>query len=722
MTGITFAQQDKLPKLPIPDLELTCQRYLAALKPLQTENEFDATKAAVDKFLSTSGPLLQKRLIDYASSRSSYIEQFWYDSYLNHDSPVVLNLNPFFLLEDDTTPLATTQVQRAATVTTSSLRFVRALRREELPPDSFRNKTLCMYQYSRLFGSARIPSYENCVMQCDNSSRHIVVLCHSQFYWFDVLDDNNDLIMSEADMAVNFQTIINDAEQTPISEIAKFAIGVLTTENRRIWATIRETMETDSDMTNHECIKIIDSALFVVCLDHSSPTSLADLAQNMLCGSTVLKKGVQVGTCTNRWYDKLQIIITRNAKAGINFEHTGVDGHTVLRYVSDVYTDTILRFAKSINGQSPSLWASSSPDPSKRDPASFGDVTTTPHKLEWLLVPELALSLRFAETHLADLIQQNDFCTLEFSHYGMQEIKNMGFSPDAFVQMSFQAAYYVLYGHVECTYEPAMTKMFLHGRTEAVRSVTPESVLFVRKFCEDISPEEKLDYLRRACAKHTAITKECLNGQGQDRHLYALFRIWKNLIDSAEMSGEQKPAVDDELPAIFADEGWDTINHNVLSTSNCGNPSLRLFGFGPATPNGYGIGYIIKNDSITLCVSSKHRQTQRLVDTLQSYYLDVRSLWKQTKHNSMPAYSTNARGCSRERLAAPPSEPYGRSLLTPRRQQQEEVNSLLGGFGYFDISDYQTLRTRASSPERGSARGGNGVRREIGKKLRLAEY
>lgn len=298
----------------------------------------------------------------------------------------------------------------------------------------------------------------------------------------------------------------------------------------------------------------------------------------------------------------------------------------------------------------------------------------------------------------------------------------MGFSPDAFVQMSFQAAYYVLYGHVECTYEPAMTKMFLHGRTEAVRSVTPESVLFVRKFCEDISPEEKLDYLRRACAKHTAITKECLNGQGQDRHLYALFRIWKNLIDSAEMSGEQKPAVDDELPAIFADEGWDTINHNVLSTSNCGNPSLRLFGFGPATPNGYGIGYIIKNDSITLCVSSKHRQTQRLVDTLQSYYLDVRSLWKQTKHNSMPAYSTNARGCSRERLAAPPSEPYGRSLLTPRRQQQEEVNSLLGGFGYFDISDYQTLRTRASSPERGSARGGNGVRREIGKKLRLAEY
>lgn len=40
--------------------------------------------------------------------------------------------------------------------------------------------------------------------------------------------------------------------------------------------------------------------------------------------------------------------------------------------------------------------------------------------------------------------------------------------------MAYQAAYYSLYGKVESTYEPAMTKNFLHGRTEAIRSVTPE--------------------------------------------------------------------------------------------------------------------------------------------------------------------------------------------------------------------------------------------------------
>ena len=55
---------------------------------------------------------------------------------------------------------------------------------------------------------------------------------------------------------------------------------------------------------------------------------------------------VQHGTCTNRWYDKLQIIVCENGASGVNFEHTGTDGHTVLRFVSDIFTDAIMRFAQ----------------------------------------------------------------------------------------------------------------------------------------------------------------------------------------------------------------------------------------------------------------------------------------------------------------------------------------------------------------------------------------
>lgn len=74
--GITFAAQDKLPKLPIPDLESSTNKYIAALEPLQSPREHEDTKAAIHEFLRADGPELQEKLKKYASGKSSYIEQF----------------------------------------------------------------------------------------------------------------------------------------------------------------------------------------------------------------------------------------------------------------------------------------------------------------------------------------------------------------------------------------------------------------------------------------------------------------------------------------------------------------------------------------------------------------------------------------------------------------------------------------------------------------------
>ncbi|KAL1622288.1 carnitine O-acetyltransferase yat1 [Neofusicoccum ribis] len=701
--GITFAAQDKLPKLPIPDLESSCDKYLAALEPLQSPKEHHETRSAIREFLKAEGPELQEKLKKYAAGKSNYIEQFWYDSYLNFDNPVVLNLNPFFLLEDDPTPARNNQVTRAASLVVSALSFVRAVRKEELPPDTVRGQPLCMYQYSRLFGTARIPTENGCQIGQDPNAKHVVVLCHGQFYWFDVLDDNSDLIMTEKDISLNLEAIIEDAAQIPIQDAAKGALGVLSTENRKVWSGLRDVMHRDEGSNNSDCLNIVDSALFILCLDYTAPTTGADLCMNMLCGTSKIERGVQVGTCTNRWYDKLQIIVCKNGSAGINFEHTGVDGHTVLRFASDVYTDTILRFARTINGQAPSLWASSSPDPSKRDPASFGDVSTTPHKLEWDMVPELSTALRFAETRLADLIQQNEFQTLEFMHYGKHFMTSMGFSPDAFVQMAFQAAYYGLYGRMECVYEPAMTKAFFHGRTEAIRPVTPESVEFVQTFWNDNPPADKVEALRQACEKHVSITRECAKAQGQDRHLYALYCIWQRQLDeegsytdgasytdslrgssgspigseqvvgspgrnsmlSEEGSISTSPPghpVEHRMPSLFADAGWDRLNTTILSTSNCGNPSLRQFGFGPTSGDGFGIGYIIKDGSISICASSKHRQTSRFIDAIEAYFLEIRKLLRQTRRRGASA----TKGASRAREAEDHHEMMSASRMKSR--------------------------------------------------------
>jgi carnitine O-acetyltransferase len=97
------------------------------------------------------------------------------------------------------------------------------------------------------------------------------------------------------------------------------------------------------------------------------------------------------------------------------------------------------------------------------------------------------------------------------------------------------------------------------------------------------------------------------------------------------------------LPLIFADPGWDRLNTTIISTSNCGNPSLRQFGFGPTTGEGFGIGYIIKDESLSICVSSKHRQTRRFVDTLESYLLEMRRILRITGRKATMTKSTRAR-------------------------------------------------------------------------------
>lgn len=739
----TFQYQDLLQRLPIPDLQKTCENYLSVLKPLETEKEYERTKEAVAKFLKDgSGKYLDEELRKYSKTRNSYIEQFWYDSFLNYDSPVVLNLNPFFLLEDDPFNNESTcvnpQVKRAASLTLSSLKFIRELKNETLPVDYARNgKPLCMYQYLKLFGAARIPSEDGCVMQTDPQLNHIVVISKSQFYWFDVLDADYNLIMLEQDLTVNFTLIVSDSMRTPSHEIAKSSIGVLTTENRRVWAKIRHSSTMLDNTNNSEILSIVDSALFVVCLDDLVLTDLSDLAKNMLCGLSILDRGVQVGTCTNRWYDKLQIIITQNGKAGINFEHTGVDGHTVLRYVSDVYTDSILSFAQLINSNAPVLWKA---DNNSAKAPEGAELVTIPRKLEWDLTADLSLALRFGETRLSDLINQNEFRHLEFKSYGSLTIKRMKYSPDAFVQMAFQATYYALYGKVECTYEPAMTKNFFHGRTEAIRTVSQESNLFVRKFFDPKMPsKEKLKYLADACNLHSQQTRRCSNGEGVDRHLYALFSIWKRYVSEESPQNFEATAMaqDDtlkdgesdsldhtvggnndeilnfdikQLPAIFADGGWDILNNTIISTSNCGNPSLRLFGFGPVSANGFGIGYIVKDDSISICASSKHRQTSRFLVTLESYLDEVYRIFKEANKSSDVHAPIDTRIEEVEAKA-------------PKPRKQDTLATLLGGYGYFDMGE-EDIKSRGETPEPPflhKTESGFSVR-DIEKKLRLSEY
>ncbi|KAH3903228.1 probable Putative mitochondrial carnitine O-acetyltransferase [Saccharomycodes ludwigii] len=672
----------KLARLPVPDLKDTLQRYLARLEPLQEAHQHEATVRAV---LSNENihklKILQNKLLEYdheldieTNGESSYIEQFWFDAYLEYDASVVFNVNPFFQLQDDPTLLSTdkdVQIKRSAKLVLSMLKFVREIRKSTLKQDTVRGKTpLSMDQYSKLFGSARLPpnneqdksdNNPSCHLQTDPTSHHIVVIHKSRFYWFDVLDTNNNpIFQSPEELECNLYSIIQDCLQNA-DENNSFPAGVFTTENRKVWSNVRSYMMSQEDDTNSHNLKIIDSALFILCLDDISIDDERRLVQNLLCGESKLinNYSTQTGTFLNRWFDKLQLIVTENGKAGINFEHTGVDGHTVLRMCSDIYTDSILSFASSITKNVPRVFhqdeirdvAAVTP----RTTAKSNNLITIPRRLEWVVDSFLLSSIHFAETRASDLMMQYEFDIVDFHEYGANHIKRQfHVSPDAFIQMIFQLAYYALYGKFETTYEPAMTKTFKHGRTEAIRSVSNDSKKFVHSIFDNVSTDrERVKLLQEACKEHSRITKEASCGLGQDRHLYALYCVWKEMGNN-----------DDTLPPMFSDKGWKILNTNILSTSNCGNPCLKSFGFGPVTNNGFGLGYIIRPDSVTIVLSSKHRQTERFAKLIEKSLLEINHVFERKEGSTFKNTHT----------------------LTETKGSSTDMKFLMSGYDYFDVS------------------------------------
>ena len=126
--------------------------------------------------------------------------------------------------------------------------------------------------------------------------------------WFDVLDDESLPLLTEREVLRNLQAIVRDADNTEKHEAARRAIGLLSTENRRIWSSFRNLLQKDKN--NASCLQIVDNALFIVCLDDAAPDNLADLCSNFLCGTYSLQNGEQVGTCANRWYDKVYYLLS----------------------------------------------------------------------------------------------------------------------------------------------------------------------------------------------------------------------------------------------------------------------------------------------------------------------------------------------------------------------------------------------------------------------------
>ena len=179
--------QSQLERLPVPTLPETCALYLHLVHPLLTETQFAATERAVSEFVRAGGrgEELQRRLLRWSQSEENWLEPFWDDWYLCDDTPLLVNVSPGFALPGTNRP----QVARAAELLAAAVRFKQLVDREQLEPDWENGAPRCMWEYSRVCASTRIPGATRDVLEQYPSSRHVVVVRDDHFMSLDVLDE-----------------------------------------------------------------------------------------------------------------------------------------------------------------------------------------------------------------------------------------------------------------------------------------------------------------------------------------------------------------------------------------------------------------------------------------------------------------------------------------------------------------------------------------------------
>ena len=122
----TFANQDKLPPLPVPSLKDTCDKYLQTVVPITAstlgafnsfsgQNEMltsrlgnpaliEKTKQYVADFTKPGGlgEVLQSRLVQRSKEHKNWLEEWWLKyAYLAWPDPIPIYSNYYFMFDEE---------------------------------------------------------------------------------------------------------------------------------------------------------------------------------------------------------------------------------------------------------------------------------------------------------------------------------------------------------------------------------------------------------------------------------------------------------------------------------------------------------------------------------------------------------------------------------------------------------------------------------------------
>lgn len=570
----TFSRQNEVPRLPLPTVEATVEKYLQTVEPYATNSaELEATRKAARDFLEDPEVKRRQQVLEkLKNAQVSWLENLWLNvGYHQWRAALPINSNVTgYLIGKHRKKWP--QSWSASAVSLGALQYFIQLKEESIPVNMAKDKPQCMDQYSRMFCLNRVPGEVQDHFEKFPESKHIIVIAGKRFYEVSVLDKSGRLIPLNV-LRSHFQVILNDAKKRGDDP---FPVAALSGAERTTWAKARAQLK----KLNEDSLKTVESAIFAVSLDFKIDMSDSEIALSTLVGDG---RGI--------WFDKsFTIVIKGDGNPAVHIEHSWADAPTPL----DMFFNHALPSAeREYSKETPAAIAAIQP-PSNEWPQ--------PKEVSFALDEQLRNDIRTTEEFLDAAIADSDTQVVNCSGLGKPIWKQAGLSPDAAVQMAMQLAWRRLHGGElpVATYETIGMTSYAHGRTECCRVVSIQSEAFVRtmlnNFLKTRSENDRVEAetaLRHACDAHLKYIVEGQQGKGVDRHLFGI-RLQSN-------NGAQPALFKDPL---FARSG--STGGFLISTSN--NSYIpRPFGgmFGSGMPNGYGVCYIPRDDGVLLCVESK---------------------------------------------------------------------------------------------------------------------
>nr|CAD7409524.1 unnamed protein product [Timema poppensis] len=287
-----------------------------------------------------------------------------------------------------------------------------------------------MGQYYRIFKTCRIPGLPEDSLyfpEPTDCSRHIVVIHNNEFFSVTILDENMRAL-DENQLLSQLRFVVEESPRPTKT------VGILTSENRDTWAKYHRLLS--QDPYNTKLLDVIKKSLFVLCLDGPAP-DLGVTDKQSISGLQMVHGGGSRASGGNRWFDK------------------------ALQHPPDLNY---------------SLLTVTFPDPLK---------------LEFKLTPKVEQGIETACKNLDKLVADFELYCSTFPAFGKDVLKSFKVSPDSFIQMALQLAFYRLHKTPGAHYESAGLRKFIHGRTETIRSCSQESVDFAMKMLSGTATNEE---------------------------------------------------------------------------------------------------------------------------------------------------------------------------------------------------------------------------------------